>query len=122
MINEFMVPIASVISVAVVLSLVFYFRYKARNATQQTIRTALDKGQALTPEIIESLGQPKRPPNADLRLGLIWLAVGIACGLFGVILGEEDAVRPFLAIGAFPFIVGLAYLVMHRFNGTDRSH
>jgi hypothetical protein len=121
MINEFMIPIVSVISVAAVLSLVFYFRYKTRSTTQQTIRTALDKGQTLTPEIIESLGQPKRPPNADLRLGLIWIAVGLGCGAFGFILGEEDAVRPFLAIGAFPFIIGLAYLVIHWFNGTERS-
>lgn len=121
MINEYMIPVSAVVSVAIVLSLVFYFRYKTRNSTQQTIRTALDKGQALTPEIIESLGQPKRPPNADLRLGLIWLAVGLACGAFGFILGEEDAVRPFLAIGAFPFIIGLAYLVIHRFSGTERA-
>ncbi len=121
MINEYMIPISAVVSVAVVLSLVFYFRYKARNATQQTIRTALEKGQALTPEIIESLGQPKRPPKADLRLGLIWLAVGVGCGAFGFILGEEEAVRPFLAIGAFPFIIGLAYLVIHWFNGTERT-
>ena len=118
MINEFAVPVVALICSAIIVGLVLYFRYKVRNAAQQTIRAALDKGHELTPEIIESLGQPKRQPHADLRLGLLWMAIGIGCGAFGFILGEEDAVRPFLAIGAFPFIIGLAYLVMHRFSDS----
>jgi hypothetical protein len=83
-------------SVTVVLCALFWFRYKARNDMQTTFRAALDKGQELTPEIIDRLGHEKAPKDKDLRLGFIWLS--LAAGLF---------------------CIGSAYLLLHKFTSRD---
>jgi hypothetical protein len=118
---ELLIPIVSVIATAVVLCVWLVLRYRHRVELQRTVRGALEKGQALTPELIESLGHPRHTRESDLRKALIWLALGIACGAFGLLVGEPDAVRPFLAIGAFPFLIGIAYLVIWRFGETPAS-
>ena len=69
----------AVVGIAVILCLFFWFRFRSRAEVQATIRTALDKGQELTPEVIDRLGHPKPPKNKDLRLALIWIA--LAAGL-----------------------------------------
>lgn len=101
----------------VIISLFFWFRYRARSEMQQTIRTAIDKGQELTPELVESLGSShKREEDKDLRLGLVWLAVGAGIALFGVAMGQiEDEVLPIMTgISALPFMIGVAYIIMWR--------
>jgi hypothetical protein len=122
MISEELIPIVMFISLAVVLGLFLMFRHRSRAELQQTVRTALDRGQELTPEIIDRLGQPKQPPYSDLRRALIWIAVGIGFAAFGFILDEEEAVRPLIAIGAFPLAIGLAYLIISRFSEKDASN
>ena len=114
------IPIVLFISIAVVFSLWFYFRYKARLATQQTFRLALEKGSELSPEFIKQLGEPEPSKDNDLRRGLIWFAIGLACAILGVAINEADATGPLLGTAAFPALVGVAYLVMWRY-GTRKE-
>ena len=88
---------------------------------QATIRTAIDKGQELSPEIIDRLGQPKAPKHRDLRFALIWIALAVALTLFGLAIPEHDdeAQQVFMGIAAFPFCLGVAYMIMWRF--TERE-
>ena len=111
------VPIVMFAGLTVIISLFFWFRFRARKEMQQTIRTAIDKGQELTPELVESLGSShKREENKDLRLGLIWLAVGAGFALFGVAMGQiEDEMLPIMTgVSALPFMIGVAYLIIWR--------
>ncbi|MEL7538589.1 MAG: DUF6249 domain-containing protein [Pseudomonadota bacterium] len=85
----------------------FYFRARSQQQLHQTLRAAIDKGESLTPDLVEQLGRPK---NADLRRGVVGLALGTATALFGIIIGEPDAIRPMLGIGLFPTVIGLAYV------------
>lgn len=113
---------ASVVGPVILLIIFFWFRYRNRQETQQTIRMALDKGQELTPELIDRLGSPKPPHNKDLRLGIIWLAVGVAIAIFGQVLpDEEDAAMIMLGISAFPFCIGAAYLLIWQFARTPEE-
>jgi Domain of unknown function (DUF6249) len=122
MVNEEMyIPIVLFICLAVIFGLFLMFRYRTRADMQKTVRSALDKGQELTPELVERLGQPKPMPHADLRRALIWIAVGVGFALFGFILDEDDAVRPLIAIGTFPVVIGIAYLILSRFSEKDTS-
>ena len=114
--EELWIPIVMFVSIAVVFSLWFYFRYKARVETQQTFRLALERGSELTPEFIRQLGEPEPSKDRDLRRGLIWLAIGLAFAILGVAIDEPDAVGPLLGTAAFPALVGLAYLIMWRFG------
>ena len=105
------------IGLTVIISLFFWFRFRARKEMQQTIRTAIDKGQELTPDLVESLGtSQKRSKHQDLRNGMIWLAVGAGIALFGVAMGQiEQEVMPIMAgISALPFMIGIAYVIMWR--------
>ena len=110
------IPITLFVCLAVVLVFAAWYRHRTQAGLQETIRTALDKGFELTPEMIESLGQPKPRPFADLRRALVALAIGIGFMLFGFILDEEDAVRPLVAVGAFPILIGIAYLIIWRID------
>ena len=106
----------------VIIGLFFWFRYRARGEMQQTIRAAIDKGQELTPELVESLGsQQKSPKDKDLRLALIWLAIAagmVLCGL-SVSYFAVEALYGLAASAAFPACLGIAYLIMWRY--TERA-
>ncbi len=109
----------AVIAPVVLLAVFFWFRYKARQQMQDTIRVALDKGQDLSPELIDRLGHPKAPKDKDLRLGVIWVAVAIGFALLSFGIPEEEATGPILGVAAFPGAIGIAYLILHKFARKD---
>jgi hypothetical protein len=92
----------------------FYYRYRARSDAQATIRAALDKGQALTPELLARLMDPVAARVdrrlVDLRRGVIATALGLGIGTIGVI--TAPMWQHGIAIGAAPFFVGIAYLAL----------
>ena len=118
---EVIVPTVMFACLAFVFGLLFWFRYRARREMQETLRVALDKGQDLTPEIIDRLGHPKAAPDKDLRLGVIWLAVAVGLVLIGFAVPDHggDALRGLLAGAAFPFAIGVAYMILHFFTGRS---
>ena len=113
------IPIVGVVSVAVVVVVFLSLRYLARLDYQKTVRHVVEKGQQLTPEFLQRLGEQaikqERNPNRDLRFGAIAIAIGLAIGSFGLILGEPDAVRPLMGVGNLPFLVGVAMLALWKF-------
>ncbi len=117
--TEEMIPIVMFVGITIVFVALFWFRYKARSEMQSTFRSALDKGQELSPEIIDRLGHPKAPKDKDLRNGIIWLSLAIALVLIGFAVPEPDALRGLLAGAAFPFCIGVAYLILHKFTDKD---
>ncbi len=107
------IGLAAVLGPVLLIALFFVLRFKSRRDMQDTIRTALDKGQDLTPELIDRLGHPKEPKDKDLRLGVIWLALAVGLALIGVAVPDPDAFRGTLAGAAFPFTIGIAYMLLH---------
>ena len=92
-----------------VLYSVLYFRARAYRDLHVTLRAAVDKGERLTPELVEQLGRPR---DADLRRGVVSAATGVALALLAVILGEPQAIKPLLGVASFPSIIGLAYVLL----------
>ena len=116
------VPISFFLSIAVIAVFFLVLRFRGKRETQQTVRLAIEKGHELSPQLLASLEDRKRSPQSDFRRGIVGVAIGVAFAVFGVVLGEEDAVRPLLAISAFPFLIGLAYLGLSRIGGrSDRD-
>lgn len=114
------VPITMFVGLTVAMCSFFWFRYKARSEMQATFRQALDKGQELTPEVIDRLGHPKPSKDKDFRFSVIWLSLAAGLVLIGFAIPEEDALRGTLAGAAFPFCIGIAYMILHLF--TDREN
>ncbi len=98
-----------VISTALVVIGFLYFRARTRKDLHDTLRAALEKGDTLSPELLEGLAHSK---TGDFRRGIMGVAIAVAFGTVGVVMGEEDAVRPMLGISMFPLFIGIAYLAM----------
>ncbi len=112
--SEIWVPIVLFAGLTVVLTAAIWIRYKTRSDMQLTIRSAIDKGQELSPEIIDRLGNPKPHKDKDLRSALVAIAIAIGMCVFGYMIPEDEATAVFFGIAAFPFFVGIAYLIMWR--------
>lgn len=117
---EIIVPVALFAAIAVPIVIRMYLRYRNRQDVQKTLRAAVERGQELTPEILQHIGQEPALVNRDLRRGVLAAGVGAGIAAFGFLLGEEDAVRPLIAIGALPVLIGLAYIGLWIFTGRGK--
>lgn len=115
------VPIAVFTAGVLIVFVVMYFKAKTRAGVQKTIRLALEKGNELTPELLDRLAAPKQSQSSDLRRGVIALSIGIGFALFGSIIGEPDAVRPMIGVGMFPAIIGIGYLILWKTSDRERK-
>lgn len=104
------------LGLTVVFSLLVWFRYKAKRDSQETIRVAMEKGQQLSPELFERLTNPPVPPNRDLRRGIVNVGLAIGFVLFGYIFPEDDLFGIMSAVAMFPLLLGIAFLLLHRFG------
>jgi len=121
---EELIPIAMFIMIALIFFIVLYFRQRTRADMQQTIRLALERGTELTPELINKLGAPAEPSkNRDLRLGLIWMSLAVGLALCGLAVPDPSgyALKGCLAGAAFPFAIGVAYLIMWRYGAKEAA-
>lgn len=111
------------LSIAAIISLALFLRYRTRVEYQVTVRSAIEKGQALTPEFLAGLTERPPPParktSRDLRFGVIAVALGIGIASFGWIVGEEEARRVMMAVGNVPLWIGLALIVLWKFQPRD---
>lgn len=115
--EDTLVPIALFLLIGSVLIAYFYFRHRARLEVQQTVRTAMERGQDLNPELLEAIRENMTGGAGDLRKGTIWLALAAALGLMAWLVEEQEL----LGIAAFPLMLGIAYLVLWRLNGGKRT-
>jgi hypothetical protein len=104
------------IGLTIVFSLLVWFRYRAKRDNQETIRAAIEKGQELSPELLERLTNPPVPANRDLRRGVMGVGLAIGFVLFGYFFPEEDLFGIMSAIAMFPMLLGVAFLLLHRFG------
>lgn len=117
---EELIPIVMFVVIGIVLGLFYFFRYRSRAEMQRTVRIALERGQELSPELIDRLGEQRHSPTTDLRRGMIAVALALGLGVFGFVLDEAEAVRPLIATAMLPLFVGLAYLALWRMKaGKD---
>jgi len=121
------VPIAFFIMIAAIVIVPGWLRSQERTRLHDTLKASIDKGQPIPPEVIEAITSDvkiKRPPSPerDLRVGIIWLGVGIGLAAMGLALGfeEPDATYPMLGLAAFPGFIGLAFVAI-SFLGRGRQ-
>ncbi len=112
-------------SVTAVILVPFYLRSQERIRVQETLRAAIENGQAMPNEVVENAARninlrPQPSPSRDLRTGIIWLGVGLGFVAMGVAMGYEDpeATIPMIACAAFPVFIGLAFIALALINRT----
>jgi len=116
-----MIPMVLFLVIGGVFALAFYLRFRTRREIQTTVRLAIDKGQELSPDLIEGLMESLSSRHADLRRGIIAIAIGAALFVFAGLVGEEEAEGPLMAIAMFPLLIGIAYLGLWFFIGRKKE-
>jgi len=116
--EDVMVPVVLFLTPAVIVWIVSYFNSRKRTTIHETLRHAIDKGQELSPDLLEKMSLVTDPVRADLRRGVLFLAFGAAFGVLGALIGmeESEAIRPMLGVAAFPVFMGIAYIGLWAFG------
>ena len=86
-------------------------------AMHKTLRSAIEKGQALDPELIDGFDKAPEPGTGDKRVGFVLVAIGLALVAAAAINGGNDF-RDWVALSMFPLFVGAALLLRLRFAGN----
>jgi hypothetical protein len=121
--EDILVPIVLFSVVPVCIWLVSYFNYRKRLTAHETVRHAIDSGQAISPELIEKMSLLVDPIRADLRRGVLFIAFGAAFAVLGLMVGQQEgeAIMPMFGVAAFPVFLGLAYLGLWAFGHGQKS-
>ena len=115
---EIIVPTVFFGSIIGVVWLVSYFNSRKRLTIHETLRHAIDKGQELSPDLLEKMSLVTDPVRADLRRGVLFLAFGAAFAVLGTLIGmeESEAITPMLGVATFPIFMGIAYIGLWAFS------
>jgi hypothetical protein len=116
--EDVMVPIVLFLTPAVIVLIVSFFNARKRLTIHETLRNAIDKGQELSPDLLDKMSMVTDPVRADLRRGVLFLAFGAAFAVLGALLGMEDSefVRPMIGVATFPIFIGIAYIGLWAFG------
>ncbi|MEM7459548.1 MAG: DUF6249 domain-containing protein [Pseudomonadota bacterium] len=116
--DEVFVPIFLFASIVAIIWLFSHYNFKKRLTAHETLRLAVEKGQEVSPELVERMSYLSDPVKSDLRRGILLIAFGIAFIILGLIMptDEPEATRGVIAISSFPVVLGLAYLGLWRFS------
>jgi len=119
---EILIPLAPFLMVVAIVAIPAWLKSRDRREMQATLRAAIEKGQPLPPEVIESISKENAKPPAtaarDLRTGVILVAVAVGIGILGyaVSFAEMDAYYPIVGVAAIPGMIGLAFIILSFFN------
>jgi len=111
--SDLWIPITGVICLTIMIIVNVISSVKNKKEVQLTIRKLLDKGESITPELLDKLGTFKSNKAIDLRRGLALASIGLACVFSGLIVNE---IRIGLAIGIFPLLLGGAFFLCWKTN------
>jgi hypothetical protein len=126
--DSFPIVVLSVIfgSVIGIIFVVMLFQYLNRRSRYQTIERLVEKGQTLTPEMLEGLtngngkGQANRSPMSS---GIFLMCIGVALTIFFWATTDfqdllHGGAMP-TAIGVIPFMVGFARVLGAVFDRRE---
>jgi hypothetical protein len=100
--------IAPAIVAIIVIWLVFRNKGKKEEMKFDTLKLMVEKGVPI-PENF-SFADPVPAPGANLRRGLILIALGVGIAVFFLIVNAPEGA----GLAAIPFFIGLAYLLIWR--------
>ena len=115
--EETLIPIALFAIAPLIVWSVCAYRYKTKKAITQVLKAMAQKDEPITPATIQALGIRPRSRDADLRTGIVLIALALAFFALGITIGEEEAIRGMSGIAMFPLIIGGAYVGLWVFIG-----
>ena len=115
MAEEILIPLIVFTALGVIVVSGFHFGYKKQRTVYDAIKVAIEKTGTADPQLVNAIIRDNIGPNADLRKGIILIAIAAAFVILGFSVDEAEAIGPMLGVASFPGLVGLAYVVFHFF-------
>ena len=119
--EDVFVPFVVFAALASIVISAFYFSYKKRIVVYDAIKVAIEKTGSVDPALVEAIIRDNVGPYADLRKGIILIAVAAALVVLGLCVPDDEAIRPMLGVASFPGLVGLAYVGFHFFAPREAT-
>ena len=123
---DIIIPVILFLMPVAIVWLFQHFALRKRIEAFQTLRFAIEKGQPITPETLESMARMSSP-IADLRRGIVFVAVSLGIAAFAGILagnrtGDEwpEVMRGLIGVAMLPLFVGFAFLGLHFFPNESK--
>lgn len=119
------IPVGGFAVIVLVVWLVQHFSLKRRVEMLSTLRLAIEKGQAVTPEVMESMARISSP-IADLRRGIIFLAIAAGFAAFTAMISQNahgdmiDVSHGLYGVAMLPLFIGVAFLGLHFFANESK--
>ncbi len=120
MAEDILIPLIVFSSMSLIIISAFYFNFRKRRMVYDTIKVAIEKTGAADASLIEAIVSDRVGPYADLRKGIILIAVAAAFVVLGFAVGETEATGPLAGVAAFPGLVGIAFIMFHFFAPRQR--
>ena len=115
--EETLVPITLFAMAPLIVWAVVAYRHKNKKAVMGVLDTMIQKGESVTPDTIYALGIRPRSRHADLRTGVILIALALGTFTLGFTIGDPEAIRAFSGVSIFPLLIGVAYVGLWVFIG-----
>jgi len=110
--EDVLVPVALFAIVPVIIWAITFYRYKSHAKTMALLDTVASKGEPISIELVKTLGVRRRPKHADLRVGLILIALAASTSILGTLIPDAETTRVFFGFASFPFLVGLVFVIL----------
>jgi hypothetical protein len=113
-----LIPIVLFLSIAGSTCYALFVAMRNRQAQHETLRHAIQNGQQLDARTLALLAKPVNAPEADLRGGIINLAVGLGLALVGVVARMSNFETNFAQVAWFAAIfmacLGVGQMLAYR--------
>ena len=113
--EEVLVPVALFAIIPLTVWAVAHYRNRSNEARARLLATMVESGKPVTPAVIRALGVRAQPRHAELRTGLVLVAIALATFMFGGIIPEQEGRDAVGALGMFPLLIGLVYVGLWTF-------
>lgn len=110
-----LVPLIVFASIVLIIGTPFYFHHRNRRVIYEAIKTSVEKTGEADPKLIAAITHDAPGPNADLRRGLLFLSLGAALFVIGVLSEDDIFGAPLWTIALIPLLAGGAYVAFHFF-------
>lgn len=121
MLEDILVPLGFFAVIPLSIWAVTRYRYLSRAKMADMVQKIAEAGAPLDSDMIKSIGMPQKSPHADLRSGLIAIAIGLGFVAIGAAIPDPEAAPVMAAMGAFPFLIGIALIGFWAFAGRKQA-
>ncbi len=113
-----------IVTIAITVGLIFTIAQVSRiirtKALHETLRQSIEKGQPLTPEILDGMEKAPNTRSIDERIGFVLVAIALTL-LAALAIAKSGDFRDGAAVAMFPLFVGGALLLRLRLAKREKA-